>query len=35
VGAALLGEFPSALVLVGGGVVLCGVWLATSRPDRR
>ncbi|MBU8536275.1 DMT family transporter [Falsiroseomonas tokyonensis] len=31
VGALLLGEFPSPLVLVGGGIVLAGVWLATSR----
>ncbi|WP_270935772.1 DMT family transporter [Falsiroseomonas oryzae] len=30
VGAALLGEFPSALVLAGGTIVLAGVWLATS-----
>jgi drug/metabolite transporter (DMT)-like permease len=30
-GAAMLGEFPSPLVLVGGGIVLAGVWLATSR----
>lgn len=30
-GAVLLGEFPSPLVLVGGGVALFGVWLATSR----
>jgi drug/metabolite transporter (DMT)-like permease len=35
VGAALLGEFPSAMVLVGGGVVLAGVWLATTRPSSR
>lgn len=31
IGAALLGEFPAAMVLVGGAVVLAGVWLATSR----
>jgi drug/metabolite transporter (DMT)-like permease len=31
VGALLLGEWPSPLVLVGGAVVLAGVWLATSR----
>jgi drug/metabolite transporter (DMT)-like permease len=30
-GAVLLGEWPSALVLVGGAVVLAGVWLGTSR----
>jgi len=35
VGAVLLGEIPSAMVLVGGGVVLFGVWLATTRPARR
>jgi drug/metabolite transporter (DMT)-like permease len=34
-GAAMLGEFPSALALTGGAVVLAGVWLATSRPRRR
>jgi drug/metabolite transporter (DMT)-like permease len=34
VGALLLGEVPSLLVLVGGGIVLAGVWLATSRPSR-
>lgn len=31
VGALLLGEWPSPLVLVGGAVVLAGVWLATYR----
>lgn len=31
VGALLLGEWPSPLVLAGGAVVLAGVWLATSR----
>ncbi|WP_439598862.1 DMT family transporter [Falsiroseomonas sp.] len=31
VGALLLGEVPSPLVLVGGAIVLAGVWLATSR----
>jgi drug/metabolite transporter (DMT)-like permease len=31
-GAAMLGEFPSALVLVGGAIVLVGVWLGTTRP---
>lgn len=30
-GALLLGEFPSPLVLAGGLVVLAGVWLATTR----
>lgn len=30
-GAALLGELPSAAVLAGGIVVLAGVWLATGR----
>jgi drug/metabolite transporter (DMT)-like permease len=30
-GAALLGELPGMLVLVGGGIVLAGVWLATAR----
>ncbi|MGG5817300.1 DMT family transporter [Falsiroseomonas sp. HW251] len=35
VGALLLGEWPSALVLVGGAIVLAGVWLATTRPARR
>ena len=34
-GAAMLGEVPSPLVLVGGIVVLAGVWLATSRPPPR
>jgi drug/metabolite transporter (DMT)-like permease len=34
VGAALLGEVPGLMVLVGGGVVLAGVWLATTRPSR-
>ena len=34
-GAAMLGEFPSPLVLAGGAVVLAGVWLATSRPAPR
>jgi len=29
-GAVLLGEWPSVLVLAGGAVVLAGVWLATS-----
>lgn len=33
-GAVMLGEFPSALVLVGGAIVLAGVWLATSQPHR-
>jgi drug/metabolite transporter (DMT)-like permease len=31
-GAVMLGEFPSALVLIGGGIVLAGVWLGTTRP---
>jgi drug/metabolite transporter (DMT)-like permease len=31
VGALMLGEVPSPLVLLGGAVVLAGVWLATSR----
>jgi drug/metabolite transporter (DMT)-like permease len=31
-GAVLLGEVPSGLVLAGGLVVLAGVWFATSRP---
>jgi drug/metabolite transporter (DMT)-like permease len=31
--AALLGEWPATGVLVGGGIVLAGVWLATSRPS--
>ncbi len=35
VGAALLGELPSAIVLLGGTIVLAGVWLATTRPGRR
>jgi drug/metabolite transporter (DMT)-like permease len=35
VGAALLGEVPGVMVLVGGAVVLAGVWLATTRPTRR
>jgi drug/metabolite transporter (DMT)-like permease len=30
-GAVMLGEVPSPLVLVGGTIVLAGVWLATSR----
>lgn len=30
-GALLLGETPSAIVLLGGTIVLAGVWLATSR----
>jgi drug/metabolite transporter (DMT)-like permease len=30
-GAVLLGEWPSVLVLAGGAVVLAGVWLGTSR----
>jgi drug/metabolite transporter (DMT)-like permease len=30
-GAALLGEWPALPVLVGGAIVLAGVWLATSR----
>lgn len=30
-GAALLGEWPAPAVLVGGAIVLAGVWLATSR----
>jgi drug/metabolite transporter (DMT)-like permease len=30
-GALLLGEWPSVLVLAGGAVVLAGVWLGTSR----
>ena len=34
VGAALLGEFPSVMVLAGGGIVLAGVWLATTQPRR-
>jgi drug/metabolite transporter (DMT)-like permease len=33
-GALMLGEVPSALVLVGGAIVLAGVWLATSQPHR-
>jgi drug/metabolite transporter (DMT)-like permease len=32
VGAALLGEVPSAGALAGGAIVLAGVWLATTRP---
>jgi drug/metabolite transporter (DMT)-like permease len=32
VGALLLGEVPSPLVLAGGAIVLAGVWLATTRP---
>ncbi|PWS35369.1 hypothetical protein DFH01_17235 [Falsiroseomonas bella] len=32
VGALLLGEVPSPLVLVGGAILLAGVWLATTRP---
>jgi drug/metabolite transporter (DMT)-like permease len=35
VGAVLLGEVPSALVLLGGAIVLAGVWLGTSQPRRR
>jgi drug/metabolite transporter (DMT)-like permease len=35
VGAMLLGEVPSPLVLAGGAIVLAGVWLATTRPRRR
>ncbi len=31
-GAVLLGEVPSALALLGGAIVLAGVWLATTRP---
>jgi drug/metabolite transporter (DMT)-like permease len=31
VAAALLGEWPDARVLVGGAIVLAGVWLATAR----
>ena len=34
VGALMLGEVPSALVLAGGAIVLAGVWLATSQPHR-
>ena len=30
-GAALLGEWPAPAVLLGGAIVLAGVWLATSR----
>lgn len=30
-GAVMLGEFPSTTALVGGVIVLAGVWLATSR----
>lgn len=33
-GAVLLGEWPAPGVLVGGAIVLAGVWLATSRPNR-
>jgi drug/metabolite transporter (DMT)-like permease len=33
-GAAMLGEVPSALVMVGGAIVLAGVWLGTTRPRR-
>lgn len=33
-GALLLGEWPSLLVLLGGAVVLAGVWLGTSRGSR-
>ncbi len=32
VGALLLGEWPDPRVLLGGAIVLAGVWLATSRP---
>jgi drug/metabolite transporter (DMT)-like permease len=32
VGALVLGEIPSPLVLAGGAIVLAGVWLATTRP---
>jgi drug/metabolite transporter (DMT)-like permease len=35
VGALMLGEVPSPLVLVGGAIVLAGVWLATTSPPRR
>lgn len=35
IGALLLGEMPSFLVLVGGLVILGGVWLATTRPAVR
>lgn len=35
VGALLLGEWPAAGVLLGGLVVLAGVWLATSQPPPR
>jgi drug/metabolite transporter (DMT)-like permease len=31
-GAVMLGEVPSLLVIAGGAVVLAGVWLGTSRP---
>lgn len=31
IAALMLGEWPPALVLMGGTIVLCGVWLATSR----
>ena len=34
-GAAMLGEFPSALVLAGGAIVLAGVWLGTTQPRPR
>ena len=33
-GAVMLGEFPSALVLMGGAIVLVGVWLGTTQPKR-
>jgi drug/metabolite transporter (DMT)-like permease len=35
VGALLLGEWPAAGVILGGLIVLAGVWLATSRPAPR
>ncbi len=34
-GAVLLGEWPSASVLLGGVIVLAGVWLATGKPPQR
>ncbi|WP_237215843.1 DMT family transporter [Falsiroseomonas oryziterrae] len=33
-GAVMLGEVPSVLVLVGGAIVLAGVWLGTTAPRR-